>query len=75
MKYWLNIYASENDSVLGGLLIVSGLYMVLWGKSKEMKTTPPLPAAITSLEHQDESEPRSIRVVASSMENVHQQRQ
>ncbi|KAK9929545.1 hypothetical protein M0R45_026640 [Rubus argutus] len=24
-------------SVLGGILIISGLYMVLWGKSKEMK--------------------------------------
>lgn len=75
MNYWLNIYAYENDSVLGGLLIVSGLYMVLWGKSKEMKTKTPLPATITSLEHQDESEPQSIGVITSSMENVHQQRQ
>lgn len=26
-----------DESVLGGILIISGLYMVLWGKSKEMK--------------------------------------
>lgn len=26
-----------DDSVLGGILIISGLYVVLWGKSKEMK--------------------------------------
>lgn len=26
-----------DESVLGGILIISGLYMVLWGKSKEIK--------------------------------------
>lgn len=26
-----------NDSVLGAMLIVLGLYFVLWGKGKEMK--------------------------------------
>ncbi|QCE12946.1 WAT1-related protein At1g25270-like [Vigna unguiculata] len=28
-------------SVIGGVLIVCGLYMVLWGKSKDMKTVTP----------------------------------
>lgn len=26
-----------NHSILGGILIVCGLYVVLWGKAKEMK--------------------------------------
>jgi len=28
-------------SVIGAVLIVCGLYMVLWGKSKEMETVTP----------------------------------
>ncbi|KAL6184220.1 hypothetical protein ACLB2K_045624 [Fragaria x ananassa] len=41
-------------SVLGGLLIVSGLYMVLWGKSEDMNNLKcPLPAP-AGLQCQDE---------------------
>jgi hypothetical protein len=28
------------DSILGAALIVCGLYMVLWGQNREMKTMP-----------------------------------
>lgn len=33
----------SNCSMLGGLLVVCGLYTVLWGKSKEMKMMTQLP--------------------------------
>lgn len=33
-------------SILGGMLLVCGLYMVLWGKNKEMKTITQLPPSI-----------------------------
>ncbi|PRQ20111.1 putative EamA domain-containing protein [Rosa chinensis] len=58
-------------SVLGGLLVVSGLYMVLWGKSKEMKNQiTPLPAT-ASLQCQDEHQSPTIEVItSSSMEDM-----
>ncbi|KAL7235991.1 hypothetical protein ACSBR1_019300 [Camellia fascicularis] len=51
-------------SVLGAVVIVCGLYMVLWGKSKELKRIPQLMPSKSS----DESEHIDI-IVTSSTEN------
>jgi hypothetical protein len=42
MEYWILLYGLTSSffsihSILGALLIICGLYFVLWGKSKEMK--------------------------------------
>ena len=45
----------SNDSILGATLIVCGLYMVLWGKSREMKMKNQPEPSKSSQESQSQS--------------------
>lgn len=45
----------SNDSILGAALIVCGLYMVLWGKSREMKMKNQPEPSKSSQESQSQS--------------------
>ncbi|XP_015943432.1 WAT1-related protein At1g68170 [Arachis duranensis] len=52
-------------SLIGAILIVCGLYIVLWGKNKEMKkVTQLLPSEIMQLQQQDQQQ--TIQVVTST---------
>ncbi|XP_028181442.1 WAT1-related protein At1g68170-like [Glycine soja] len=55
-----NLYVG---SVIGGVLIVCGLYMVLWGKSKEMKMTPQLVSS-----DKENFEPSTVVVVIATLD-------
>lgn len=50
-------------SVIGAVLIVCGLYMVLWGKSKEMKMTPQLVSS-----NKENFEPSTVAVVIATLD-------
>lgn len=54
----------SNDSILGAVLIVCGLYAVLWGKGKEMKKITQLAPSNSSRE----SDELMDIVIASPME-------
>lgn len=46
-----------DDSIIGAIVVVSGLYLVVWGKSKEYKARnemPPSPTKENSLQHQQQ---------------------
>ncbi|KAL5177510.1 WAT1-related protein [Glycine soja] len=55
-----NLYVG---SVIGAVLIVCGLYMVLWGKSKEMKMTPQLVSS-----NKENFEPSTVAVVIATLD-------
>lgn len=55
----------SNDSILGAVLIVCGLYAVLWGKGKEMKKITQLAPSNSSRESDDQL---MDIVIASPME-------
>ncbi|CAB4267553.1 unnamed protein product [Prunus armeniaca] len=56
------VFVSANVSMQGGLMIVSGLYAVLWGKSKELLKMTQLESQ-TSLKYESNSQP--VLVVTS----------
>ncbi|KAJ0039902.1 hypothetical protein Pint_27106 [Pistacia integerrima] len=37
VKYIIFVFSSSDDSIIGSVFIIIGLYAVLWGKGREMK--------------------------------------
>ena len=57
INYYICTFMLSIDSILGAALIVCGLYMVLWGKSKEMKIiNQPEPSKSSQESHSQLSE-------------------
>ncbi|OMO55873.1 Drug/metabolite transporter [Corchorus capsularis] len=58
-------------SILGSVLIVLGVYVVLWGKAKEKKKNPPqIPAEEDQIQNPVESE--TLDIVISSLQETNQ---
>jgi len=67
MTVCINEFVLVNFSVIGAVLIVCGLYVVLWGKSKEMKKKNQLVPAQSP--HDNESNTVVEIVVRSAQED------
>lgn len=49
----MNCYGVYYTSIIGGVVVVIGLYLVVWGKAKEQKhLMPPSPEKVTLQRHQ-----------------------